>query len=61
MIRHLPKILAVLLTVSFSNVVMTTPAWAQKQDKCKEGTTKIPGDGKRCKCEGGTWECKKIR
>jgi hypothetical protein len=51
----------VLLAVSFSNAVMTVPAWAAKPTKCKDGTTKIPGDGRRCKCSGGEWSCEKVR
>ena len=61
MIHNVLKMLAVVLVVSFSNTVLTTPALAQKPEGCKAGTTKIPGDGRRCKCSGGTWDCKKIR
>jgi hypothetical protein len=55
------KMLAVFLALSFSNAVLSTSALAAKPQGCKAGTTKIPGDGTRCKCSGGEWECKKIR
>ena len=55
------KKLAVFLALSFSNAVLSTSALAAKTQGCKEGTTKIPGDGSRCKCSGGGWDCKKIR
>ncbi len=61
MIRTMLKMLAVFLALSFSNTVLTTSALAAKPQGCKEGTTKIPGDGSRCKCSGGEWDCKKIR
>lgn len=61
MLRSILKVLSLLLAVSFSNAVMTVPAWAAKPTKCKDGTTKIPGDGRRCKCAGGEWSCEKIR
>ena len=61
MIRTMLKILAVFLALSFSNAVLSTSALAAKPQGCKAGTTKIPGDGTRCKCSGGQWECKKIR
>lgn len=61
MIRTMLKMLAVFLAFSFSNVALTTSALAAKPQGCKEGTTKIPGDGRRCKCSGGEWDCKKIR
>lgn len=61
MIRTMLKMLAVFLALSFSNAVLTTSALAAKPQGCKAGTTKIPGDGSRCKCSGGQWECKKIR
>ncbi|MBK6629610.1 MAG: hypothetical protein IPG33_00460 [Betaproteobacteria bacterium] len=61
MIRTMLKMLAVFLALSFSNAVMTTSALAAKPQGCKEGTTKIPGDGRRCKCSGGQWSCEKIR
>ena len=61
MIRTVLKMLAVFLALSFSNAVLSTSALAAKPQGCKEGTTKIPGDGSRCKCSGGQWECKKIR
>lgn len=61
MIRTMLKMLAVFLALSFSNAVLSTSALAAKPQGCKAGTTKIPGDGTRCKCSGGEWECKKIR
>ncbi|CAG0972221.1 hypothetical protein RHDC1_01343 [Rhodocyclaceae bacterium] len=61
MIRTVLKMLAVFLALSFSNAVLSTSALAAKPQGCKEGTTKIPGDGSRCKCSGGGWDCKKIR
>jgi hypothetical protein len=61
MIRTMLKMLAVFLALSFSNAVLSTSALAAKPQGCKAGTTKIPGDGTRCKCSDGQWECKKIR
>jgi len=61
MSRSILNVLAICLVVTFTNAVVTPAAWAQKKTGCKAGTTKIPGDGTRCKCVDGEWSCKKVR
>jgi len=62
MLRSMLNVFAALVVLVSMNMAITTPAFAQKKEGCKAGTTKIPGDGRRCTCSSdGTWSCEKVR